>query len=26
VVAALSLPRIDPAVYVDPRSHRLYRR
>ena len=26
VAAALSLPRIDPAVYVDPRSHRLYGR
>ena len=26
VAAALSLPRIDPALYVDPRSHRLYRR
>ena len=25
VAAALSLTRIDPALYVDPRSHRLYR-
>ena len=26
VAAALSLPRIDPALYVDPRSRILYRR
>ncbi len=26
VAAALSLPRIDPALYVDPQSHVLYRR
>jgi hypothetical protein len=26
VAAGLSLPRIDPALYVDPRSQRIYRR